>query len=191
MARHSFGGSLTDWTFALGDTATSGSGVTGPAALVQTGVTVTCWSAQSGGSQYTDLVDNTGVPVSSITSDAATGEIPPFQGPDNEDGGPEVVALWADAGAGRMLMVATDLGDAVTDLTARMASAEADLSDARTQLAAAPVFVDYNTTSGSYPPRPDTGKPVYWVGPVPPAFGIVDGVQYAVDGLDKHFGPST
>lgn len=177
MARRLFGGDLTGWTMALGDTVTASSGASGPQVLAQTSVSVTMWSAQSGGVQYTDLLDQTGVAQTFVTTDAATGQIPAFQGPDAD---PEVTYMWADAGAGRQLLVATDLGDVVAANTGAIATLQA--AQAGT---AAPTFVYYNTASSSYPDRPSTGAPVWWIGPVAPPIGGTG----AVDGLDYHIGP--
>src|SRR6185503_138771 len=69
--------------------------------LVGTG---TCWTAETGGSQITDLVDNVraGSTDGFISTDAL-GEIN-FQGP--ADG---TSALWIDFGAGRFRVWADDL----------------------------------------------------------------------------------
>lgn len=176
MTRRSFGGDLTGWTMALGDTVTASSGAAGPQVLAQTAVSVTMWSAQTGGVQYTDLLDSTGIAQTFVTTDATTGQIPAFQGPDDDS----VTYMWADAGAGRQLLVATDLGDVVVANTESIATLQTAQAGA-----AAPVFVYYNTASSSYPDRPSTGAPVWWIGPVAPPIGG-DG---AVDGLDYHIGP--
>lgn len=180
MARHSFGADLTAWTFGVGDVVTAGSGVSGPQALVQTGVPVTLWTAQTGGTQITDLLDSTGVAISSVTTDATTGEIPKFQGPDTS---PETVSMWADAGAGRQIILATDMGASIVALQTTVAANAASIA----ALANAPVYIYYNSATGSYPVRPSTGAPVWWVGPIAP----VVGGGYAVAGLDFHFGPVT
>lgn len=101
MARHWFGLTLTDWTFTAGD---SGQ------ALLTGSVPITFWSERSGGSQYTDLLDENGSGITSVTSSDGTdlplGTIPRFQSPDG------VTFMWADVGGStRYLMVATDLGD--------------------------------------------------------------------------------
>lgn len=149
MARHTFGGSLTDWTIALGDVATAGSGATGPAALVQRGATISFWSTQSGGTQYTDLLDSTGVAISTITSDATTGEIPAFSGPDG------VPAMWADAGAGRQRILATDIGDVAESLLDRVADLEAQVTDIYAKLTNCLRFVLQNS-DGTWPDLPST-----------------------------------
>ncbi|MWK39564.1 hypothetical protein GEV43_39915 [Actinomadura sp. J1-007] len=76
--------------------------------LFAPGATLTCWNAQVGGTQYTDLRNAVGGAVTSVTSgDGVTGPAgatPRFQAPD------EVLTLWIDGGTGtRYLMVTTDL----------------------------------------------------------------------------------
>jgi len=105
MSRFPFGGSIADWTFGTVD------GVDDVDNLVQVvgGIPVTFWSAEVGGVQHTDLLTADGAATSSITSAAgdvvggrATGQIPPFFGPD------AVPRMWAQAGTGpRALMVTT------------------------------------------------------------------------------------
>lgn len=113
MTRYWFGASLTDWTMASQD------GVGGFNDMVQVvgAVAVTFWNAETGGTQYTDLLSSTGVAVTSVTSSdgsdgRAQGTIPPFQGPDG------VRELWAQAGSGpRALMqarLASELAAVVT-----------------------------------------------------------------------------
>lgn len=98
MARYWFGKSPADWTF------TTGSGDT---VVLAGGVAVTFWNAESGGTQYTDLLDASGTPITQvITGDGTTlptGVIPQFQGPDN------VAVLWADAGGGTRYRLVGDL----------------------------------------------------------------------------------
>lgn len=180
MARRWFGADLTAWTMALGDTVSASSGASGPQVLVQTDVAVTFWDAQTGGTQYVDLLDQTGVAQTYVTTDAMTGRLPPFQGPLNDNGAPEITRMWADAGAGRQLVVATDLGDVVNANTEAIATLQSAYVTG-----SAPTFVYYNTASSSYPARPATGAPVWWVGPTPPPIGGTG----AVDGLDYHIGP--
>lgn len=79
MARGSFGGGASEY---VADVNNRG--------LV--GRTVTVWTAETGGTQVTDLLVG-GVAATSITSGVG-GRLPVFQGPDN------VVELWADAGGG-------------------------------------------------------------------------------------------
>jgi len=142
MARHIFGQSLTDWTFDLG---------TGDMVVVVGGQDITFWNASIGGTQYTDLLDASGMPVTEITSSDGTdglpkGTIPQFKGPDSN-----VVVMWADAGGGtRYLMVATDVGDVLTDVAAQ----GADIADLQTQVGGLAAVA----TSGNYSDL--AGKPV-------------------------------
>src|SRR5690606_21703680 len=106
MARHWFGGSLADWTFTHADDVDEVDG------LVQLagGIIVTFWNARQGGTQYTDLLNEQGEPISEVVSGSdgdALGMLPPFQGPDG------ITYMWAEAGEGspRALIAAWDLGD--------------------------------------------------------------------------------
>jgi hypothetical protein len=64
--------------------------------------TGTFWSAQTGGTQYTDLIDPiTTVALSGISTDTH-GHIVPFNGPNNIGEG------WVDFGAGRFKIIAND-----------------------------------------------------------------------------------
>ncbi|MGW5122958.1 chitosanase [Streptomyces sp. NPDC004069] len=83
MARHEFGAGIEDWVVVPLD------GIW----AVGAGAKITFWNAAVDGSQYTDLLDERGIPVDSVTS-RDDGSIPRFYGPDG------VVGLWADAGAG-------------------------------------------------------------------------------------------
>jgi hypothetical protein len=97
VTRHQFGDTLADWTFRFaGDTVTRGAGAT-----------VTFWSALTGGSQYTDLLNAAGGGTSSVTTDA-NGQIPPFSGPAG------ITRMAADANSGngpRAWIMCTDLAD--------------------------------------------------------------------------------
>lgn len=102
MARYWFGGGIADWAFSAVTVSS-----TPNLAQVTGGSVITFWSAETGGSQYTDLLDSDGAPVMSIMSSDGTGvravgQVPPFQGPDN------VVEMWASANGGpRSRMLAT------------------------------------------------------------------------------------
>ncbi|QKW17382.1 hypothetical protein HUT12_23225 [Verrucosispora sp. NA02020] len=80
-------------------------------AQVSAGVTVTFWSDEQGGTQYTDLLDADSQATNSVTlADGsgvrARGQIPPFWGPDG------ITRMWAQAGSNpRALMVTTDAAD--------------------------------------------------------------------------------
>lgn len=101
--RHLFGG-IADYVIAAGD---------GDTLVLVPGQDVTFWSAASGGTQYTDLVDLTDVAISGgiVTTDGS-GALPQFRGPDG------VTLMYADAGGGRRAVVAVDVGASVTDLDA-------------------------------------------------------------------------
>lgn len=83
MVRYNFGGDSADFVY----TVTAGGLIKVNAAVV------TFWTAETGGTRYTDLLLG-GVPVTSVNV-AASGDLPTFQGPD------AVVSMWADAGGAR------------------------------------------------------------------------------------------
>jgi len=105
VARHLFGGGIADWTFQAVD------GVDGEDNIAQVvgGATITAWNAESGGTQHTDLLDESGSPVDHVTTSDGTdgraaGTIPPFSGPDDvwamwlsADGGPRLLTFTSDA----------------------------------------------------------------------------------------------
>jgi hypothetical protein len=106
MARHPFGGGLSDWAI-IPDT----SGL----AVLTGGAIVTLWSLPTGGTQYTDLTDAASVAITSVTSSdgtdgLTTGQVPQFYGPDG------VWVMWAaindpgDGSAPRQQMCSTDIG---------------------------------------------------------------------------------
>lgn len=107
--RYTFGGGVADWTFS----AVTVSGTDGLAQVTGNAI-ITFWSAETGGVQYTDLLDATGQPTSAITSSDGTdgravGQISAFSGPDG------VRSMWAQADTGpRALMVAVE--DSVDDV---------------------------------------------------------------------------
>ncbi|WP_435215933.1 glycosyl hydrolase family 28-related protein [Streptomyces sp. bgisy034] len=81
MARSTFGASLADYVVRPSDGLWS----------VASGATITFWDDPDAGTQYTDLLDSGGSPVTQVTADEY-GQIPEFQGPDG------VTGMWADAG---------------------------------------------------------------------------------------------
>jgi hypothetical protein len=126
--RHLFLGGVADWATALGADETSTSSQAGKRALFIPSATLTFWGASSGGTQYTDLLDGTGNPVTSVTADSA-GELPEIQGPDTA---PETWYMWMDGnnGAGpRRKVIATDIGEALTGQEADIAALAAGVSD--------------------------------------------------------------
>lgn len=92
MARYTFGGRSGD--FGISDPATTGGAMT--AAISQTGGTV--WTAQTGGTQITDLLVS-GSPVTTISTDSH-GRLVPFQGPDGYNS-----AAWVTFGGAPRTMV--------------------------------------------------------------------------------------
>lgn len=100
MARHLFGGDISAWTFAVG---------AGNAAVLAPGLSITFWTARTGGTQITDLAtaaDGSGAMTQVVSGDGTTypvGDIPVFYGPDG------VYAMWASASGGpRKLITSTD-----------------------------------------------------------------------------------
>lgn len=105
MARASFGGGASDFTFS----STAGG-------IVRVGsATLTMWDSETDGARVTDLVRD-GEPVDVITV-GSDGKVPTFQGPDG------TLQLWADAGSDRVQLVAQV--DAVERAEAAAAAAEA------------------------------------------------------------------
>ena len=142
---------------------------------------ITAWTAQTGGSQVTDLQAAGGAAVTSVTADA-NGELD-FFGPATS---PETIVLWLDAGTGaRQQIVASDLpaslAASIATLTAGLAGAAA-VAD----LAARPVFIVYGT--GTVPSRTavtaDTTRMAVWVGTTAPPIAANGTGGAAVDGLD-------
>lgn len=107
MARHPFGGGLSDWAIIP-----DASGL----AVLTGGAIVTLWSLPTGGTQYTDLTDTASAAISSVTSSdgtdgLVTGQIPQFYGPDG------VWVMWAaindsdpENPVARQMMCSTDIG---------------------------------------------------------------------------------
>jgi hypothetical protein len=170
--RHWFGQSLTDWTFIQGD---------GDEAVLASGE-VTFWDAWSGGTQYTDLLDDNGDAITSVTSSDGSslplGTFPRFQGPDG------VTYMWADAGSGaRFVMGATDLGDDVTALLNEVADNQNAIANLTALAAAAPVTVKYDEGTATWPARPAIAgsRVVFWFGPAsspPPAGYMIENDQF-------------
>jgi hypothetical protein len=107
--RHPHGASSDAWVFAL-----AGDGIT---PNLVGGADITCWSDQTGGTQYADLLDGDGAtPITSVTSSSGSsaysiGQIPLFYGPDNISG------MWISAAGGpRTYLRANDLDARANDL---------------------------------------------------------------------------
>src|SRR5690606_25213237 len=160
LMRHWFGQSPTDWTMVLG-AETESNGVKLRPAIAAGPIEVTFWDAATGGTQYTDLLDASGEPITHVTTADGTGTlqvgtIPRFRGPD------DVTEMWADAGGGaRYLMVATSLGAYVADLRTRVSDLEATVELLTSSLG---VLV----YDGGWPERPVDDRPYAWIGPSAP-----------------------
>jgi hypothetical protein len=126
MARSHFGGTSTDWLlepYKFGQSTLL---------AARDGSTVlTFYSAATGGTQYTDLLDTNGNPTDRIT--VAGHLVPEFQGPDG------ILAMWADKGDGspREKLEAQDLAAAATAVSSATASATAAAASAATASTAA------------------------------------------------------
>lgn len=105
MARFSFGGDMGGWLVGYGNEATAlESGITGRQAVALGGVNVQFWSAATGGVQYTDLTDASGVGVTEIQTSPGNasyplGVLPRFFGPDG------IAVMFAQAGSGPRLRI--------------------------------------------------------------------------------------
>lgn len=100
LGRRRFGGTTGDWAFTF----------VGDAIDRAAGVTVTFYTALTGGTQIVDLTTAGGGPITSVLTDSS-GEMPEFFGPSG------VMEMYADANGGlgpRRRMVAADMGDAVS-----------------------------------------------------------------------------
>lgn len=180
--RHSFGADLASWSTDLGDAATSQSGQDGNLALFIPGAEITFWAAITGGTQYTDLLDNLGTATSSVTTDS-NGEFPQFSGPD------DVWYMYADGsgdGSGpRRLIQATDLADTVVankDSLTDLINTVTGLQD----LAASSLgIIEYDSGTASWPTRPSDSRIYMWVGPSNPPVGG----GYMQDGRDFWLNP--
>lgn len=95
MARSAFGGGYEDWLFTR----------QGNLLALKTGTTtLTFWSAPTGGTQYTDLLDTNNAPITQVVVNGY--QIPDFYGPDG------ILAMYAQpsqAGSTRFKMQARDL----------------------------------------------------------------------------------
>jgi hypothetical protein len=111
MPRHAFGGGATDWVLQIDGTTSDAEPVASTAILFFTDIT--------GGSVITDLLDNTGTPVTSITTDS-NGFLPEFSGPSTT---PDTRMMAADASAGagpRYWIFATDLSAEIDTIEANV-----------------------------------------------------------------------
>lgn len=114
MTRHLFGGDIAGYVVVAGSSETVGS-ITGSHTILVPSATVTFWTASTGGTQITDLLDMTNAAITSVITDS-NGAIPELQGPLTT---PETWYMWADANGGagpRRLVIGTDL-DGKLDVT--------------------------------------------------------------------------
>src|SRR5690606_23164691 len=124
-------------------------------------VTVTFWDSATGGTQYTDLLDASGEPITHVTTADGTGTpqvgtIPRLRGPGD---GTETLSA---AGGGRLcLPVATSLGAYVADLRTRVSDLESTVELLTSSLG---VLV----YDGGWPERPVDDRPYAWIGPSAP-----------------------
>jgi hypothetical protein len=81
VARYEYGSGIADYVVRPSDGLWA----------VAPGAVVTFWSASTGGTQYTDLLDAGSTPITSVTS-GSYGFLPRFFGPDG------ITGMWADAG---------------------------------------------------------------------------------------------
>lgn len=169
--RYPFGGMIADYVVSSG---------VDDVVVFEVDAPVKFWTAKSAGTQYTSLVDSLGNEVDVINSDAEGG-LPEFYGPE------DVVAMWADASDGllpRRLIWASDTALRVAQNSSAIATLQgvvAGLSET------APVYV-YRNDDGSWPIRPVTTKPVWWIEtqPTSPAAPLIG--TYMIDGVDYYAG---
>jgi len=121
-----FGGGPADW-------AAASVTVDGVANIPQfrPGAVLTCWTAQTGGTQITDLADASGTPITQVVASGGgaygPGQWPRFKAP--------VLAMWVSVDGGpRAIVVSTDLPQVMQDLIvaaqASQQAAEAAAADA-------------------------------------------------------------
>lgn len=185
MARHWFLGDMAAWAMALGADETSVDSQSGKRALIIPAASITFWTAQTGGTQITDLLDSIGTPITSVTADSGDGEFPPVQGPDTDpDTGAETWEMWADGSGGagpRRRVVATDIGDVLSATIDSLTDLIAQVGGLQTLISNSPGAVEYDTETSSWPTRPDGDSRWYlWVGPTAPPVGT----PYMQDGRD-------
>jgi hypothetical protein len=130
MARLSAGGGPADYTILTGDTitiSTPSGDVDGKTAVVVGGIEVTWWNSETGGTQYTDLLNSSGAAVSSILSSDTTdgrglGQIARVQYPEGVRG------AWASANGGPRVWMPADTSDVAVAAQAQAAENAAGLA---------------------------------------------------------------
>lgn len=177
MARHRFLGTPADWAMALGADETSVDSQPGKRSLVIPSASLTFWSAVTAGTQYTDLLDAIGTPITSAAADSSDGSFPQIQGPD------DVWSMWADGSGGagpRRLVIATDTGDILGATNDSLTDLIATVTDQQSLISNSPGVVEYDTGTSSWPVRPSDSRLYLWVGPTAPPVGG----SYMQDGRD-------
>lgn len=185
MARHWFLGTPADWAMALGADETSTDSQSGKRSLVIPAATLTFYDAKSAGTQYTDLLDDIGTPITSATADSEDGSWAQIQGPDAD---PDVWAMWADGSGGagpRRLVVATDFGDLLNAHIEAIGDLQEQMAVVQAVLALVPLVVREGG-DGSWPLRPDIigDRTGLWVGPDTAPVGggyMLDGTDLQID----------
>ena len=171
MARHMFLGDIAAWALGIGGDETALSGVAGKHALVIPGGQVTFWTARTGGTPITDLQDSLGNAITTVTADS-NGALPQIHGPDTT---PDTWWMWADGNSGagpRVIVTATDMGDAVNGLADTVGDMAEQLDANSTLLNASLGVVSYDAASSSWPDRPTGDTRRYaWFGPSAPTVG--------------------
>ncbi|MFG2001676.1 hypothetical protein ACGFNU_21250 [Spirillospora sp. NPDC048911] len=174
MARQLFGG-IGDYVVVPGDAVTVGD-VDGFQTVLAPGVVVSFYNAAAAGTQYTDLLDLSNTPITTVTT-TADGALPQFWGPDG------VTRMYAEAGGERRAVTAIDAGDVVTDLRATVQSLQETVS----LLSNSVGTVRYDAGTSSWPERPDDSRTYLWIGPTAPSIGGGTGM---VDGVDLWINPT-
>ena len=162
MARHKFGGMLSDW-------ALTREASTGVMSSPDT-ATLTFWTLVDGGEQHTDLLNELGEPADHIALGSAgvfeVGVVPEFYGPDN------VWAMWMSINGGpRQLLITSEVATEVGPLADTLNSAyTAHVASRNPHGVTTPDLVDvsdttplngqiqvWDTTLGLYVPTTVTG----------------------------------
>jgi hypothetical protein len=182
-----FLGGMADWATDAGATETSVGGLDGSRALFIPSAVMQFWTASSGGTQYTDLLDMLDTPITEVVADSS-GEFPQIKGPDTSP--TETWLMWADGsgdGSGpRRAVMATDLGATVGANKAALLDLTDTVTSLQTLAATSLGIVEYDADSASWPARPSDSRIYMWVGPTAPPVGG----GYMQDGRDFWLNPN-
>jgi hypothetical protein len=179
MSRHVFGNGSPDWLFTVDATTTD--------AEPSDAINVIFYDALTAGNAITDLLDNTGTPITAVTTDA-NGFLPEFSGPDTSPAA-ETRKMAADANGGagpRVWIQSTDMSADIDSAVSLADGAQASANSALSVLTGAPMFV-FAASDLSWPSRPSTTRNVIWintVGAAKPALTGAGGVKG-----DTYIGP--